>query len=181
MQHPVGGGATIAREGYAPHYLGGNYPEGVVGTADWTHVIGTYTVPRTASVQRLALYLRRGATGKAWFDDETVEQVNPDWNVYLISPAPDFLPPAGGQLTFGCFPESEWLTPQGRVEPKDLLCRPSVRQSGREVAVLSAAPQEGRLRSRLPKLTAGVVCARRPPNGSEPSLQARWPLTTCRS
>ena len=152
------GGATIALEGYGPQYLGGGYPEGSNGTVDWTHVTGVYTVPRVpGGYCLLSLYLRRTATGRAWFDDVTVEQLNPAWDVYLLSPAPDFLPPAGGALTFGCFPEGVFLTPEGPVQAGDLVCRLGVQRQGQDVLVAEAAPRDGRLRFSLPELPPGAA------------------------
>lgn len=150
------GGATICMEGYAPHYLGGGYPPGLTGTSDWSRVAGTYTMPRGAGATgQLSLYLRRTATGRAWFDDVTLEQVNPEWSIYLISPAPDYLPPAGGPLSVGCFPDGVFLTPEGPAEASGLVCRLAVVRQGEEIQVTCVAPQPGRLRFRLPELPAG--------------------------
>lgn len=71
------GGATICLEwtkGGA--YLGGEYPKGVWGTQDWTLVEAVAKVPPDADpAVRITCYLRRKATGTAWFDDLEVALV----------------------------------------------------------------------------------------------------------
>lgn len=72
-----GGGATICLEwtrGGA--FYGGEYPKGVTGSsAAWTLVRGVAKVPADADRRvRLVCYLRKTATGTAWFDDVSVRE-----------------------------------------------------------------------------------------------------------
>ncbi len=70
-------GATICLEWYGPDekYLGGTYPAGVTGTSDWKLVQGVSgRVPEGAVSCIVHCYVRRGMTGKAWFDDVEVRQ-----------------------------------------------------------------------------------------------------------
>lgn len=70
-------GATICLEWYGAdgQYLGGSYPAGVTGTADWTQVRGiSGRVPAGAARCSVTCYVRRGMTGKAWFDEVEVRQ-----------------------------------------------------------------------------------------------------------
>jgi len=73
-------GATICLEWYGGNkYLGGAYAEGVRGTSDgWQLVRGfTRTIPTNATRVSVAPYVRRGMTGKAWFDDLKVTRYYP--------------------------------------------------------------------------------------------------------
>jgi hypothetical protein len=74
-------GATACMEwsGADGKYLGGAYPEGVRGTSDgWVKVRGvTRALPTNAVRVTLAPYVRRGMTGKAWFDDLQVTRYYP--------------------------------------------------------------------------------------------------------
>ena len=72
-------GATICMEWYGEKgYLGGAYPSGKKGDNDWYRVeTTTGPIPKEATSISLALYLRKGMTGTAWFDDVTVERAYP--------------------------------------------------------------------------------------------------------
>ena len=74
-------GATVCMEWSGPDgkYLGGAYPEGVRGTSDgWVKVRGvTRALPTNAVRVTVAPYVRRGMTGKAWFDDLQVSRYFP--------------------------------------------------------------------------------------------------------
>ncbi len=50
-------------------FLEGNYPQGIVGSSEWRLISAAYTVPRLANRVTFGVYLRRGTTGTAWFDD----------------------------------------------------------------------------------------------------------------
>ncbi len=70
-------GATICLEWYGADgaYLGGSYPPGVTGTSDWRQVRGiSGRVPQGAARCSVTCYVRKGMTGKAWFDDVEVRQ-----------------------------------------------------------------------------------------------------------
>jgi len=54
--------------------LGGSNPPTPSGTFDWTEVEGLFTVPKAAKKVAVSLYIVRGNTGTAWFDDITVEE-----------------------------------------------------------------------------------------------------------
>ena len=60
-------------------WLGGAYAEGVRGTSDgWQKVRGvTRALPTNAVRVTVAPYVRRGMTGKAWFDDLSVTRYYP--------------------------------------------------------------------------------------------------------
>ena len=84
----AGTGATITLQSEgAGGYLGGDYPAGRRGTQDWTRIEGMYTIPEAAVNTSLSLYLRRGGTGTAWFDDvELYEVAEPPLRVNLVQP-----------------------------------------------------------------------------------------------
>lgn len=56
--------------------LGGSNPPTPSGTFDWTPVEGVFEVPEKASRIAVSLYLVRGNTGTAWFDDIVVTPVS---------------------------------------------------------------------------------------------------------
>ncbi len=74
-------GATVCMEwsDAGGKYLGGAYAEGVRGTSDgWQRVHGfTRVIPTNAVRISVAPYVRRGMTGKAWFDDLKVTRYYP--------------------------------------------------------------------------------------------------------
>ena len=73
-------GATICIEwsDSKGKWRGGAYPSGVKGTSDWTCVKGmTARIPADATSVRVNPYVRKGMTGKAWFDDLSVREYVP--------------------------------------------------------------------------------------------------------
>lgn len=74
-EDPSSGSATICMEWAGKDgWIGGAYPEGVRGDTDWLEVRGrTGPIPAEATGVHVTLYLRRGSTGEAWFDDVVVE------------------------------------------------------------------------------------------------------------
>ncbi|MGC8668116.1 MAG: hypothetical protein ACP5VE_08390 [Chthonomonadales bacterium] len=83
-------GATICMEwsDQSGRYLGGSYPEGVKGTLDWT-TVGDMTprVPQNAAVVSVSVYVRKGMTGTAWFDDVQVSEVpDPPFEGSIVIP-----------------------------------------------------------------------------------------------
>lgn len=72
-------GATLCMEWSGTNgWLGGHYIDGRKGDNDWTHIEGTTgPIPEGAKSVDLKLYLRKGMTGTAWFDDATVSAVWP--------------------------------------------------------------------------------------------------------
>ncbi len=68
-------------------WLGGSYPSGVKGTRGWTKITGIVQVPEAAGRCTLSCYVRRGMTGRAWFDDVQVVRVfEPPLRTVLTSP-----------------------------------------------------------------------------------------------
>lgn len=73
------GGATICLEwaDASGKWLGGHYPAGVKGTANWTEVRSTTPrIPKEAASFSLSCYLRQGITGTAWWDDVSLRQMH---------------------------------------------------------------------------------------------------------
>ena len=69
-------GATVCMEwSGAKGWMGGAYPNGRKGDSDWFRVEAvTPPVPPEAKSLNVTLYIRKGMTGEAWFDDvEVVE------------------------------------------------------------------------------------------------------------
>lgn len=96
-------GATVCMEWSGPDgkYLGGAYPEGVRGTSDgWVKVRGvTRALPTNVVRVSVAPYVRRGMTGKAWFDDLQVTRYYPPL-VSAVSASCYRHTAAGGPVTF---------------------------------------------------------------------------------
>ena len=68
-------------------WLGGVYPSGVKGTTGWTLIRGVAEVPEEAGSCTFTCYVRRGMTGKAWFDDvQLVRIIEPPLHSTLTSP-----------------------------------------------------------------------------------------------
>ena len=112
-------GATVCMEWSGPDgkWLGGAYAEGVHGTSGgWKKVHGfTRALPTNAVRVSVAPYVRRGMTGKAWFDDLKVSRYYPPL-VSAVSASCYRHAAAGGPVTF-----SAGLTlDQAGVKPQDV-------------------------------------------------------------
>lgn len=87
---PDASGATIALEwrDSAGKFLGGFYPKGVFGTADWTKVGGTTSLsPANVAKLTAVCYARKGCTGSAWFAGWDLREAPPEpWSVTLLDP-----------------------------------------------------------------------------------------------
>jgi hypothetical protein len=82
-------GATICMEWSGPKgWLGGSYASGKKGDQNWFHVENvTAPIPKEATSVRIQLYLRKGMTGTAWFDDVNVtEHYPPALDAALLKP-----------------------------------------------------------------------------------------------
>ncbi|MBI5818588.1 MAG: hypothetical protein HZA88_06335 [Verrucomicrobia bacterium] len=82
-------GATICMEwSGAKGWLGGSYASGKKGDRDWFHIEDvTAPIPKEATSVRVNLYLRKGMTGTAWFDDVSVtEHYPPALDAALLQP-----------------------------------------------------------------------------------------------
>lgn len=95
-------GATICLEysGADGKWVGGCYPVGVKGTADWTQVKAiTDRIPPEAAQCNLCCYVRREMTGTAWWDDVSITPyrerplasmlVSPNYRNQVLGPEPD--------------------------------------------------------------------------------------------
>ncbi|MDF8342220.1 carbohydrate binding domain-containing protein [Serratia nevei] len=65
------GGAGVYLQSFDAQgrFLEGSYPAGVTGDSGWRQVSASYTVPPQAARVTFGVYLRKGSTGTAWFDD----------------------------------------------------------------------------------------------------------------
>lgn len=75
--------------------LGGSNPPTPSGTFDWTKVEGLFEVPAKARKIAISLYMVKGNTGTAWFDDIMVEPFVYDQNSPVVSSLNNVAP--GGQ------------------------------------------------------------------------------------
>lgn len=82
-------GATLCMEwNNDKGWLGGSYPAGFTGANDWKLLeADTGTVPPEAKTVAFVLYLRKGMTGTAWFDDACVTAAYPPpLTTFMVSP-----------------------------------------------------------------------------------------------
>ncbi|MFQ6096980.1 MAG: hypothetical protein ACE5O2_04575 [Armatimonadota bacterium] len=82
-------GATVCMEWSGDEgWIGGAYPAGVKGDSDWTLIRGqTPRIPPDAKRVTVTVYLRKGMTGTAWFDDVQVRRgFPPPLAVNLLAP-----------------------------------------------------------------------------------------------
>ena len=87
--HDQGAGLCIEWTDAQGKWLGGHYPSCKAGTFGWTRLEGeTGPVPENAARGHVVVYLRKGNTGAAWFDDVTVRAVrDPLLSLRLVEPA----------------------------------------------------------------------------------------------
>lgn len=65
----------------------GVFLRGIWGTKDWTLIRAEQVAPKNAVSASLSLYLWRGATGTAWFDDVSIKELGSGlWSVYFVAP-----------------------------------------------------------------------------------------------
>jgi len=133
-------GSTIAVEFADSHgYRGGDYANGVRGTEPWTHITMITRLREASSTATLRLYMRPQMTGKAWFDEVTVEPVGiADWTVYQILPEMQRLPLDG---------ESVFLGSDGGIpsEVSDPSCFVEAEQEGISVGSCLFRVEQGRI------------------------------------
>ena len=73
-----GGGATVCLEwGSAKRWIGGMWDKGFAGTKTWHRQALIGTIPKGADLAWVHLYLSKGATGQAWFDDVELYELVP--------------------------------------------------------------------------------------------------------
>lgn len=110
-------GASICVEwcGADGKWLGGAYAGGVKGTKFWTKVdCMTPIIPEKAHTFHVAPYVRKGMTGKAWFDDVSVTPVEPKVVSGVCSSAYRDMA-AEGDVTFRALLERNGSVPPERV------------------------------------------------------------------
>ena len=110
-------GASICVEwcGADGKWLGGAYAGGVKGTKFWTKIdCMTPIIPEKAHTFHIAPYVRKGMTGKAWFDDVTVTPVEPKVVSGVCSTAYRDMA-AEGDVTFRALLERNGSVPPERV------------------------------------------------------------------
>ena len=110
-------GASICVEwcGADGKWLGGAYAGGVKGTKFWTKVdCMTPIIPEKAHTFHVAPYVRKGMTGKAWFDDVSVTPVEPKVVSGVCSTAYRDMA-AEGDVTFRALLERNGSVPPERV------------------------------------------------------------------
>lgn len=87
-----GAGVCVEWTDEEGRWLGGVYPGCVSGTSDWRPVGTIFRVPEEAGGRevrdaQVVLYMRKGSTGRAWFDDVQVrEMIEPTVRAVLLRP-----------------------------------------------------------------------------------------------
>jgi len=151
-------GATICLEFYdGDNFLGGVYPNGIKGTRDWTLVEMTGSTPDKPVKCTLTLYLRKGMTGTAWFDDVLIEPSAGTWSAYQIFPSHGIVDSRQGRILFGSVERGLIRSLPEKVEESDLKCRIRV-VSGREtVKEVEASVRGARIAAELGSLPPGPL------------------------
>lgn len=147
---PQGGGATIAMEFSKKGkdgrniFLTGRYLRGITGTKDWTFVSDVVRIPKNASAVSLSLYIWKGASGTAWFDDITVQEQGANlWSLYTLNP---YQTVADGKCTVAVSYDGK------SVAGRDLEVRMQIKENG---MVRRAKVREDRAEIELGKLAPG--------------------------
>jgi hypothetical protein len=127
-------GATICMEWWGRDgYIGGAYPLGVAGTADWRRIeYISSPIPAEATGGHVVVYGRPGTAGTAWFDDvEVVELARAPVRFGIVGAA------AGERqktLVAGTPEESmsleAELAPDGGLTPEDVVFAATLRHAG---------------------------------------------------
>jgi hypothetical protein len=148
---PQGGGATVALEfsktgeDGKKAFLTGRYLKGVTGTGDWQFVSDTVRVPKNATGANISLYIWKGATGTAWFDDIVLQEQGTNlWTLYLLNP---YNTVSDGKCTVAVSHDGKTASAQDlevRLNLKDpaLTLRAPVRNDRAEFALDNLAPGE---------------------------------------
>ena len=136
---PEGGGATVCieflkRENGKTKWMTGRYLRGITGTRDWTRLSETIRIPDNAVKTILSLYLWKGSTGTAWFDDLRFTEVSRDpWQCSLIAP----FGTVSGSLTLTILENGD-LPAAGRIQSLELFI-PEKRRRLRTVRITHPA------------------------------------------
>ena len=145
-------GATICLEYDGPKgWLGGAWPTGGKGDRNWFQVSGEVTLPEEAIASHLTLYLRRGCTGTAWFDDVEVAEVLPPplW-AYLERPNYRGRVPAGTDLPEAVVRARIGHTLEGELKPTDTKLALSLWSGDKAIKSSEVTPTAERLSLKLP-------------------------------
>lgn len=151
-----GSGATICLEFAAnDKWVGGLYAHGIKGTKDWTLIETSGATPDKPVQATLTLYMRRGMTGTAWFDDVFIEAEAPTWSVYPINPRRATLPPGASTITLGSHVVGKLGDGTAWADPAKLICRVQVLKGAKAVRELAAPVTDGRISADLGLLQKG--------------------------
>lgn len=101
-------GATFAIE-YSTmdsKYAGGVWPDGTSNASDWTKIEASVTCAEGLKAGTMLLYMRRGASGKAYFSRPYIYEDKPLVTMDIISPIQKYaMHPGKTDLEFGVYPE----------------------------------------------------------------------------
>ncbi|MBI5834619.1 MAG: hypothetical protein HZB16_20160 [Armatimonadetes bacterium] len=145
-------GATTCIEFDGPKgWLGGAYPSGRKGDADWFQVVGDITLPDEATASHLTLYLRKGCTGTAWFDDvEVIEVLPPPLSAYLERPNYRGRVPAGTDLPDAVVRVRVGRNLAGDRTPADTQLKLSLAVADRNLRTVDLVPTGPKVTMKLP-------------------------------
>ena len=102
------GGATVAIEysNVKGEFSGGVWPEGITNAPDWTKVEDYVTVKADAKTPTMLLYMRKGATGKAFFSRPYVYEAKLIFHADIIAPRCKYaMAPGKTDFMFSIFTE----------------------------------------------------------------------------
>ncbi|MST96408.1 hypothetical protein FYJ85_05025 [Victivallaceae bacterium BBE-744-WT-12] len=169
----TGEGAGICIEGYDDKYAGGGYVHNRTGDTDWQLLTGEFTAKpdRTDANYKITLYLRKNATGEAWFDDVFVNEIAPRLRADTSYPTHHTLNPGGDVELFTLY---EGEDGDGHFQLVE------VEQNGGKLGQWKFPANLRNLKFRPDKLENGsftIICRRIDPAGKRILAEAQIPMT----
>ena len=141
MKKGTGGGATVAIEydNSVKTCAGGVWPKGVVMAKDWTKVEGFVTIKEGARNATMLLYMRKGATGTAYFSRPYIYETKKAFFSDIISPMCKYsMTPGKTDLEFGTFADG--------IKIDGMKVTLDISRDGKPFSNASAQIIDGRLR-----------------------------------
>ncbi len=132
----------------------GVYPLGIKGTKDWTLISGIVKPPAKAEKATISLYLRKGMTGTAWFDDVyLIPLTKLAWTVYLTKPSVHTITPDNHilEIAFSCAGKSIMTSAPSNA----LYCQMYIKKTGKVRKTFITQIRNDRAKFDFSKIPAG--------------------------
>jgi len=136
-------------------WMGGAYIDGIKGTRDWTWIEGSGSVPENAVKCTITPYLRKGMTGKVWFDDVKIEPEVGTWSADQIFPSHGRIDPKRGRIVLGSFASGRFVASPKQLDEKNLACLIKAVKGERTVKEMTVPVHGNRIEAELGPLPEG--------------------------